>query len=85
MERVEQTHIKLSTDGIEKPSVRIDLLLVLLLHTEDDLCRHNTLVRVSELEVLVQPERRGILEEMSSDWLVVYHVLHMIARLVYPK
>ena len=65
--------------------MRVDFLLVLLLHAEDDLRRDNSLVRVPELEVLIEAERRGVLEQMSRNGLIVNHVLHVVAWLVHAE
>ena len=69
-------------ERVEEPPMRVDLLLVLLLHAEDDLRRHDALVRVLEFQVLVQAERGRVLEEMGRDRLVVHPVHHVFARLV---
>lgn len=63
----------------------INLLLVLLLHTEQDLGRNDAFVRVFELDVGIQSETRGIFEEMRRYGFVIYHVLHVVARLVHAK
>ena len=37
------------TKGVEEPTMGIDLLLIFLLETKDDLHRHNTLLRAFKL------------------------------------
>ena len=63
----------------------VDLLLILLLHTEDDLRGHDTLVRIFEVQVRVDREGRCILEQVSSDWLVVDDISHVTTRLIHAK
>lgn len=60
----------------------IYLLLVLLLHTENDLGWYNALVGIFKVQVGIQRECGSVLEQMSSDFLVIDHILHMIAGLV---
>ena len=72
-------------EGIEEPPMRVDFLLVLLLHAEDDLRRDNSLVRVPELEVLVEAESGGVFEQVSRHGLVINHVLHVVAWLVHAE
>jgi len=42
--------------GVEEPPMAVDFLLVLLLHAEDNLGGYDTLVRVFEMEVVVDGE-----------------------------
>lgn len=63
----------------------VDLLLILLLHTEDYLRGHNSLIRVHESEVGVEAERGGILEEVSGDWFIVHCVLHVVTGLIHSQ
>jgi hypothetical protein len=63
----------------------VDLLLVLLLHTEYDLRGHDALVGILEVQVRVEPEGRRILEQVCSDWLMVDSISHVPARLVHAK
>ena len=63
----------------------VDLLLILLLHTKDDLRGHDALVRIFEVQVGVESEGCRILEQMCSYWLVVDGVSHVAARLIYAK
>ena len=74
--------LKHSPKGVEEPAMRVDLLLVLFLHTEDNLRGHDALVRILELEIFVQPKSRRVFEEVSCDGLVVDHILHVVSRLV---
>lgn len=60
----------------------IDLLLILLFHTEYNLGRDDSLIRVAEVEVRVERERRGVLEDVCGDWFVVDHILHVATWLV---
>ena len=70
------------TKRVEGPAMTVDLLLVLFLHTEDNLRGHDALVRILELEIFVQPKSRRVFEEVSCDGLVVDHILHVVSRLV---
>lgn len=81
------THIGLQAraKGVEKPTMAVDLLRVALLHAEQDLRGHDTLIRVAEVQVLVEPEGRRVLKQMRADRLVVEHALHVVAGLVYAK
>ena len=63
----------------------VDLLLVLLLYAEDDLCRHNSLIRVHEMEVWVETEGRSVLEKVSGDRSIVHCVLHEVTVLVHSQ
>lgn len=63
----------------------VDLLLISLFHTEDDLRRHDSFIRIHEPEVRIYAERGGVLEEMSGDRFVVHCVLHVVARLVHSQ
>ena len=60
----------------------VDFLLILLFKTEQDLRRHDALVGVFKMQILVEPERCRVLEQVGGDGLVVDHVLHMTTRLV---
>ena len=81
-ERTETPYFEHFANGIEEPTVGVDLLLVLFLHTEDNLRGHDALVRILELEIFVQPKSRRVFEEVSCDGLVVDHILHVVSRLV---
>ena len=59
----------------------VDLLLIFLLHTEDDLRGDDTLVRISEVQVRVDRERCRILEH----WLMVDNISHVTTRLIHAK
>ena len=50
------------TKSVEEPPVAIDLLLISFLHTENDLRRHNALVRILEVQIGVNCKRRRVLE-----------------------
>ena len=63
----------------------VDLLLILLLQKEDDLRGHDTLVRISEVQVRVDRERCRTLEHVCSDWLMVDNISHVTTRLIHPK
>ena len=63
----------------------VDLFLILLLHTEDDLRGHDALVRVFEVQVRIEREGRCILEQMRSDWFMVDNISHVTAGLVDAK
>jgi len=42
-ERESSTHVKHFTDGVEEPTVRVDLLLILGFKDKDDLDRHQVI------------------------------------------
>lgn len=63
----------------------VDLLLVLLLHTEYDLRGHDALVRIFEVQVRVEREGRRILEQVCGDWLMVDSISHVPARLIHAE
>ena len=63
----------------------VNLLLVLLLHTEDDLRRDNPLVRVHESKVGIEAERCGVLEKVSGDRFIVHCVLHVVTGLIHSQ
>ena len=63
----------------------VDLLLILLLHTGDDLRGDDTLVRISEVQVRVDREGCRILEHVCSDWLMVDSISHVTTRLTHLK
>ena len=55
--------------------MRVDLLLVLLLQTEDDLNWNDSPLGSSELEVWIDRELCGVLVDMSNDGLAIDNVL----------
>ena len=63
----------------------VDLFLVLLLHTEDDLSRHDPLIRVHESKIGIEAECSGVLEEVSSDRFIVHCILHVVAGLIHSQ
>ena len=63
----------------------VDLLLILLLHTEDYLRGNDTLVRISEVQVRVDRKGCRILEHVWSDWLMVDSISHVTTKLIHPK
>ncbi len=63
----------------------INLLLVPLLHAKEYLGRHHSLIRILEVQIVVNAEGRGILKEMGSDGCMVECALHVVARLVHPE
>lgn len=78
-----ETNLQHWGECIEEPPMTIYFLLVLFLHAEYYLCRHNTFVRVFELNVGIQGERGCIFKQMCGNFLAVDHVLHVVSRLVH--
>ena len=60
----------------------VNLPLIPLLQTEDNLSRHDPLIRVLEVHVRVEAEGGGVLEEVCGDGDVVDGVHHVLAGLV---
>ena len=79
------SYLQQRSKSIEEPAMTVDLLLILLLHTKDDLRRHDTLVRIFEVQVGVESEGCRILEQMCGYWLVVDGISHVAAGLIYAK
>lgn len=63
----------------------INLLLVLLLHAEDDLRRQHLLIWKPQFQIRVQPKCRGVLEEMRLHLLLVDPAFHVTTFLVYAE
>lgn len=61
----------------------IDLLLILLLHTKNNLRRHNPLIGKLEMQIRVYRKRSGIFEYVCRDLFFVHHVFHMSTSLIY--
>ena len=55
-------YLQEATKSIEEPPVAVDLFLIPLLHTKDDLRGDDTLVRIFEVQVGVDCKRRRVLE-----------------------
>lgn len=55
--------------------MRIDLLLVLLLETEDDLNRDMSFLSTFNLEAGADTDLCGVLVNVGRDWLIVNNVL----------
>ncbi len=49
-------YLQQRSKGVEEPAVTVDLLLILLLHTEDDLRRYDALVGIFEVQIRVDRE-----------------------------
>lgn len=79
---MKKVYLQHRSKRIKKPPVAVNLLLILLFHTEYNLRRHDSLVRVAEVEVRVERERRGVLEDVGGDRPVVDHVFHVATGLV---
>ncbi|RCI08911.1 hypothetical protein L249_4922, partial [Ophiocordyceps polyrhachis-furcata BCC 54312] len=62
-------------EGVEEPAVRVELALVLLLETEDDLTRHDALLCAFEAQVGVERHLRRILVHVRLHSPVVDVVL----------
>lgn len=62
-------------EGVEAPSVRVELALVLLLETEEQLDRNNALLGTLELEIRVQRHLCRVLVNVSLYSLLVDEVL----------
>ena len=60
----------------------INLPLIPLLQTENNLRRHDPLIRVLKVHVRVEAEGGGVLEEVRGDGNVVDGVHHVLAGLV---
>lgn len=60
----------------------VNLLLILLLHTEYDLRRYDSLIRVAEVKVRVYRERGSVFEDVRGDCFIVDHVFHVATWLV---
>jgi hypothetical protein len=78
-------YLQEGSESIEEPAMTVDLLLILLLHTEDDLRGHDALVRIFEVQVGVEREGCCILEQVCSDWFMVDNISHVTAGLVNAK
>lgn len=70
---------------VEEPSMAVDLFLIPLLEAKQNLGGHDTFVGVSEVQILIQSECRGVFEQMCANGVVVQHALHMVARLIHAK
>lgn len=86
------THVRLQhrRKRIEKPAMRVDLLLIFLFHAEQDLARYNAFIRVTKLNctrarVRAERERGGVLENVRGDFLPIDAVLHVPSRLIHTK
>ena len=79
------THLQERPESVEEPAMTVDLFLILLLHTEDDLRGHDPLVRIFEVQVRVEREGCCILEQMRSDWFMVDNISHVTTGLVDAK
>ena len=81
------SHLQERSESVEEPAMTVDLLLILLLHTEDsdDLRGHDPLVRMFVVQVRVEREGRCILEQMRSDWFTIDNISHVTAGLVGAK
>jgi hypothetical protein len=60
--RYRKPYLQEWTKRIEEPPVAVDLLLIPLLHTEDDLRGHDALVGIFKVQVRVDCKRRRVLE-----------------------
>ena len=78
-------YLQETSKSVEEPAVTVDLLLILLLHTKDDLRGHDTLVRIFEVQVRVEREGCRVLEQMCSDRLMVDSISHVTTRLIHAK
>jgi hypothetical protein len=63
-------------ESVECPSVAINFSRILLFQTKEDLTRHDASIWVSELQAVVERERGGIFETVSSDGPVLYGTRH---------
>jgi hypothetical protein len=61
---IDQTaHVGLDqrTEGLEEPSMRVDLFLILFLETKEHLAWHHPLISTSELHIRIHRELGGVL------------------------
>ena len=81
----DEAYLQHMRECVEKPSMTVYLLLVLLLHAEKNLRRNNTLVRISEVQVGIKSKGGGILKEMSCYRLMIDLVYHMLSGLIHSQ
>ena len=67
--------LKGTTEGIEEPSVRVQLFLVVFLQTKDNLARHYSLLGTLELEIIIEGDLRSVLVHVCLNFLLVDNIL----------
>lgn len=63
----------------------VNLFLVLLFETKYYLRRHDALVGVAEMQLVVHRERRRVFKKMGRYGFVINEVLHVVTLLVDPQ
>jgi len=65
--------------------VTVDLFLVLLFKTKNNLGGYDALVREFDVQIGVESERGGVFEQMCFDFLLIDTSFHVVAWLIYAK
>jgi hypothetical protein len=86
------TYLQKRGEGVKKPAMTINLLLVLLFQTEYDLRWNRALVGILKVQIWIQCERCSIFKQMRSNWhrliLAIYTSLQgrfHDSILIYPQ
>ena len=63
----------------------VDLFLVLLFKTENDLSGYDTLVREFEMHIGVKSKRGGVFEQVRFDFLLIDTSFHVVSWLIHAE